>query len=670
MADVTTIRNTIAEIDAALERLGAGAPETTEKVDLLNEKAMNLVAIDRAAAIDLGTATLQIAERLGYEKGKAYSLGITGYALYFISDFSEALPRLLDALALFEKIDDPYGKGLVLSAMGGLYISLGDYERALSCSLESLTLSRATGSELEEAWCLNGLGTGYFEIGDDTQALKYYQEGLKVFREIGDHVGEARTLTGIGAIHQHSGDYKAARACFLDSLKLFQLAENKTGEARALNDLGRLSQLMGEEDVALAYHGKSLAIREKVGSRQAQCTSLINLGRLFIQQKAVDKALDVLNQALNIAEEITARPRMYQAHEALSEVYVLKNDVPKALEHFRAFHQIKSAVLGEEANARLSNLKVAHEVEKARVEAEVVHLRNVSLKEKNDQLEQLLRELIATQKQLIQSEKMASLGQLTAGIAHEIKNPLNFVNNFATLSVELTHDLREVLLAQPEKPLRLVLDEIEDLLTNIEMTAEKINEHGRRADEIVRSMLLHSRQKPGESQPTNLNDLLNEYVNLAYHGMRANVENFNVTLERDFDVTVKTVHVIAQEMGRVFLNMLNNAFYAVHEQAVQSGTKYAPTVWISTCRKGDVVEIRLRDNGPGISEEIRDRIFEPFFTTKPTGEGTGLGLSLSYDIVTKGHGGTMTMEHVETGGTEFIITLPMFNVDAQRAKFE
>ncbi len=289
---------------------------------------------------------------------------------------------------------------------------------------------------------------------------------------------------------------------------------------------------------------------------------------------------------------------------------------------------------------------------------------NGELQTQKNELEETLHQLEDAQEQLVLKEKMASLGQLTAGIAHEIKNPLNFVNNFAVLSIELSEELVEELEAKKEAPVGEVFNDIEDLLDDLQFNARKIHEHGRRADSIVHGMLEHSRGTAGERRALDLNTFVDEYINLAYHGVRARTTGFNATLDRDFDEAVGEVEAVPQDIGRVLLNLLNNAFYTVHEKksAVRGDSEkdYTPTVAVSTRRIGKTVEIRVQDNGQGIPEAIRAHIFEPFFTTKPTGSGnTGLGLSLSYEIITQGHGGTLAVESKEGQGATFIITLPM-----------
>ena len=274
------------------------------------------------------------------------------------------------------------------------------------------------------------------------------------------------------------------------------------------------------------------------------------------------------------------------------------------------------------------------------------------------ELARSLDELKAAQAQLIQAEKMASLGQLTAGIAHEIKNPLNFVNNFALLSTELTADLVQQLDAHKQRLPAEVIDDLQEMLDDLTLNAEKIHHHGLRADGIVQSMLAHARGGEGERRSVDVNALLDEYVNLAYHGMRAATPGFNATIERDYDEALGAVTLVPQDIGRVFLNLINNAFYAIHHRSRTANGAYVPTVRVCTRRRSDHLKIRVADNGPGIAEALRARVFEPFYTTKPTGTGTGLGLSISYDIVVQGHGGLLTVESTEGEGAAFIVTLP------------
>jgi two-component system, NtrC family, sensor kinase len=273
------------------------------------------------------------------------------------------------------------------------------------------------------------------------------------------------------------------------------------------------------------------------------------------------------------------------------------------------------------------------------------------------ELSQSLEDLRAAQDRLVQTEKLASLGQLTAGIAHEIKNPLNFVNNFSALSVELTDELKDVLKhAELGEKYRLEADELTGMLQD---NLSKVIQHGKRADSIVKNMLLHSREGSGEQRPTDVNALVEESLNLAYHGARAEKSGFEINLQRDFDANVGTIVLFPQEISRALLNLISNGFYAATKRKAENGgAGVKPTVLATTKNLGSSVEIRIRDNGAGISPEVREKMFNPFFTTKPTGEGTGLGLSMTHDIIVKQHGGRIDVETKLGEFTEFIITLP------------
>ncbi|MBS1630942.1 MAG: GHKL domain-containing protein [Bacteroidetes bacterium] len=274
-----------------------------------------------------------------------------------------------------------------------------------------------------------------------------------------------------------------------------------------------------------------------------------------------------------------------------------------------------------------------------------------AIEETNTALQKSLEELKAAQQQLIQSEKMASLGELTAGIAHEIQNPLNFVNNFSEVSNELIDEMNEEL----EKG---DIEEAKALAADVKQNLEKINHHGHRAADIVKGMLQHSRSNTGQKEPTDINALCDEYLRLAYHGLRAKDKSFNAKFETNFNSSIPKINVVPQDIGRVILNLINNAFFAVSDKKKTANENYEPAVIVSTKKENGKVLISVRDNGNGIPATIKDKIFQPFFTTKPTGSGTGLGLSLSYDIV-KAHGGEIRVETKEGEGTEFIIKLPI-----------
>jgi signal transduction histidine kinase len=290
----------------------------------------------------------------------------------------------------------------------------------------------------------------------------------------------------------------------------------------------------------------------------------------------------------------------------------------------------------------------------------VIAIGNVRLfdevQQRTRELSQSLDDLRAAQDRLVQTEKLASLGQLTAGIAHEIKNPLNFVNNFSAVSAELTDELNDVL--KPAALNRKMREEVDELTRMLKDNLEKVVQHGKRADSIVKNMLLHSREGSGEHRPTDINALLDESLNLAYHGARAEKREFNITLQRDFDKMAGAADLFPQEITRALLNLISNGFYAATKRKREVGPEFAPVLYATTRDLGDSVEIRIRDNGIGIPAEVKEKMFNPFFTTKPAGEGTGLGLSMSHDIIVKQHGGTIDVDTEPGEYTEFRIVLP------------
>jgi signal transduction histidine kinase len=267
------------------------------------------------------------------------------------------------------------------------------------------------------------------------------------------------------------------------------------------------------------------------------------------------------------------------------------------------------------------------------------------------EIEKAYQVLKTTQSQLIQSEKMASLGELTAGIAHEIQNPLNFVNNFSEVSTELIDEMN----GEIEKG---NMSEVQNISGHIKQNLEKIMHHGKRADAIVKGMLQHSQMSSGQKEPTDINALTEEYFRLAYHGLRAKDKSFNSGMKTDFDKNIGRINIVPQDIGRVIINLITNAFYAVSEKQKIVGSDYTPIVTVSTKKSGNVVLVSVKDNGNGIPQKVLDKIFQPFFTTKPTGQGTGLGLSLSYDII-KAHGGELKVNTKEGEGAEFCIQLPV-----------
>jgi signal transduction histidine kinase len=428
------------------------------------------------------------------------------------------------------------------------------------------------------------------------------------------------------------------------------------------------------------------------------------MAMLFRKLGQDDSVIYFAKQALQLGRRSLQKPTMLEASTTLSAFYIEKRQLDSALKYQQLMMTLKDSLFGPEKIRRLqlfaiNEQKRLHEVEQKQLKIEqdqkdyknnfrfygllgalsvfiligfILYRNNrrqktanVLLQQQKKQIETTLTELRATQTQLIQSEKMASLGELTAGIAHEIQNPLNFVNNFSEVNDELLKELK----TEAEKG---NFEEVKAIAKDIGFNSEKINHHGKRAEAIVKGMLQHSRTSSGQKELTDINALADEYLRLAYYGLRAKDNSFNATMKTDFDESVGKINVVPQEIGRVILNLINNAFYAVDEKKksphpLKGSEEYEPVVTVSTKRLGPPlgdrgkpdsywVEITVADNGNGIPQKVMDKIFQPFFTTKPTGQGTGLGLSLSYDIV-KAHGGELKVETKEGEGTSFIVVL-------------
>ncbi|NID12937.1 sensor histidine kinase [Fibrivirga algicola] len=413
----------------------------------------------------------------------------------------------------------------------------------------------------------------------------------------------------------------------------------------------------------------------------------------------VDRLLDTLilfeKSSPQVVKQLTARKKLRDSNEALSTAFAKEGDYAQAYRYYLQYTAYKDSLTAEATSRRLASLTYKQSLLKKESQIQLLtkdrqlreqesnrqrqyvllligcialligfafvlsrnnrakHLANQQLSEQKEALQATLAQLKLTQTQLIQAEKMASLGELTAGIAHEIQNPLNFVNNFSEVSTELVNELIETR-QQPQRDVELE----EELLSDMQQNLRKITEHGNRASSIIKGMLEHARTTGVQKERTDLNALTEEYTKLAYHSIRAKDKSVNAKLTIESAPDLGDVSVVPQEVGRVILNIVNNAFYAVQKRQQQREAGYTPEVLVRTERKSDQICITIRDNGIGIPPAIKQKIFQPFFTTKPAGQGTGLGLSLSYDIITKGHGGTLTVDSEEGQFTEFVLTLP------------
>ena len=630
--------------------------ESEARVDALNTLAFELPLVEIPRRLALSREAYALADQLGYTLGKARAAGLEGLAFYLRSEHEDALARLTEGISIFESL----GAGDELfpfrGALAGVHSSLGNYEEALSIALDNLRALRAQGDEQSVGWVLHGLSSAYLELGDVQQALDYGMEALHLFTRLGYEIGQGRAHSSVGTALRELGRYDEAYGHHEVSLTLFREMGEPIGESRALNDLGALCQAMGDYAQALDFHCQALALRRTTENRQSQSTSLIAIGQTQVQLGRSEEAITVLHEALDLAESLRVRPHVYRAHEALAEAYEAAGDPKQALHHTRQFHAVREEVLGAQTRGRLQTMQIRMDSERAVREAEIERLRNTELRETNEQLERALTDLQRAQTRLVQSEKLAGLGRLTAGIAHEIKNPLNFVLNFGQLNAELAEDLHAVLLARRTELPADLADELDDGLGVFAANGGKVLDHARRADGIVKSMLGHVRSTGGERRPVDLHQLVDQSIQHVFGGREG---DDRVAVERAYDDEVGTVEVVTQSMQRVLVNVLDNARYAVLQQAASAGEGFQPLIRVKTRALPGLVRISVIDNGVGIPAAHCTKVFEPFFTTKPTGEGTGLGLSLSYDIVTQGHDGSMVAISDEGQGATFSITLPV-----------
>jgi two-component system, NtrC family, sensor kinase len=429
-------------------------------------------------------------------------------------------------------------------------------------------------------------------------------------------------------------------------------------------------------DSAVFYAHKSIAINQEHNYYRSLVSSYNSISAFYSRQKNTDSSLFYAKKALKIAQISHIASGLLGAYKNLSLSYSVTNKTDSAFKYeklanklndslknvridnltkyqnFSFNEQLRLKKLDEERTAyanKMTMLGLIALLTGILVVAIILYRNNRQKQKANTVLETTLANLKSTQSQLVQSEKMASLGELTAGIAHEIQNPLNFVNNFSEVNKELLAEMKDEMGKGN-------LADAEAIANNVIENENKISHHGKRADAIVKGMLQHSSNGSGKKEPTDINALADEYLRLAYHGLRAKDKSFNVNMKTDFDETISSINIIPQDIGRVILNLITNAFYVVNEKAKQNIAGFEPAVEVSTKKEGNKVLISVKDNGTGIPQKVLDKIFQPFFTTKPTGQGTGLGLSLSYDIV-KAHGGELKLETKEGEGTEFIIQL-------------
>ena len=605
------------------------------------------------------------------------------------------------ALKLATELNNPKHLIIANSVLMAPYVNIGNYSKAMEVGHKALAIAREHDLEEYTGWALNHFGLIYTNLKNYEKALWYYKAQEKANLNINNKPGMAYFYQDYGNV--------LIKLNQLDSAEYYTRKAESTFEFISLvepyvyRNFGEIEERKGNYKNTIKYFRQGLELSEKHNIHRATADFCNLLAQLFYKQNQIDSAILYAEKSLKVSFDLKKLLTIHESADLLAKIFEGK-DQNLSYKYLKLSKETGDEMYGSDKITSLLNeiavdrekqieeeqkkIQTLNTIKQGVLLAGVVFLSiigiflyrnnlqrkkaNAKLYEQKQKLENTLSQLKSTQAQLIQSEKMASLGELTAGIAHEIQNPLNFVNNFSEVSVDLAKELKE----EAEKA-DIDKELIIELATDLSQNQEKINHHGKRASDIVKGMLEHSRKSTGEKELTDINALCDEYLRLAYHGLKAKDNDFNATIETHFDPNLPKIDIIPQDIGRVILNLINNAFYAVNERSQNGENGYQPTVSVSSGRvdsprhgvagssgvggergKGEIIQIVIKDNGSGIPKQIKDKIFQPFFTTKPTGQGTGLGLSLSYDIV-KAHGGEMKVDTKEGEGSKFIILLPV-----------
>ncbi|SMD42843.1 His Kinase A (phospho-acceptor) domain-containing protein [Aquiflexum balticum DSM 16537] len=703
--------------DSLLTVINSSADDSL-KVRAYLDLGQEFLSSDISQAIHYLDDAILIALKIDYKKGLADAYNLQGRALANQGNFQDAIFINRQSLTEYQNLNDKAGEANILSNLGSIYYRMGNSSKALEYHFQSLKISQEIDNKLRIGTSYNNIGTVY-QKSESTldDALDSYKKALDVFEQIDYEAGISTVAMNIGEIYFLEFKYDSAIQYHQVAL---EICDGTIDAPFPLTQLGEIYGILGEFETANNYHRRALGISEKLDAKFDLTQSLIGFAKTQKRQGDSQQAIRTLERARVLALEIDAKNELKDAYEGLSELFALAGDYRTAYENEINAKAVKEEIAKSSTDEMIRQLQFEFELSQKEAEIELLqkdtelknaavsnqrivifaafgglvmflfisislfrnnlskkkanHLLQVQKEEihaQREKVELALDQLKSTQAQLIHSEKMASLGELTAGIAHEIKNPLNFVNNFSEVSYDMILEIQELrsrqqALDQSSGNSRTEDDKLEDeLLRDIRINLEKVTHHGQRADAIVQGMLEHSKIRHGQKEATDLNNLAKEYLNLTYQSFKAKNKDTEIKLITDFDPKLPKIEIVRQDFGRVFLNIINNAFYVLNKKPLknlENKEDYIPTLTLSTSyyskpQGGKSVRISISDNGPGIPDKIKDKIFQPFFTTKPTGEGTGLGLSLSYDII-KANGGEIKVISEVGKGTTFVIELP------------
>lgn len=692
-----------------------GFAKDTEYLNKANELGFMIAESNPDSALIFLEKQLQFCRDAKYKRGEAEALKIYGNALQNKGDFRGSIGYYNDALLIAKGLPDEKLVPGILNNIGLVYYNLGNYAEALNNFYEAIKGAENVNNSDVKGAALNNIALIYFEQEKLEEAKSKYKEMLAIYSELGN---QGRMILA----YNNLGDVELKQNRPLEALKNLKMGYESAIELQSpefiemtVRTLADIYSALDSVDIADSLYRQSIAISKENSYGVPYSHSLIGLANLFYKKGNRTESLNLAKEGLKQAEVMGQTMLMRNANELLAKIYEEEGNYADALSSFKLFKQYNDSINDFQSQRLAATLESEYEFSKKTLEYEKASLRQqwlifsafaglltfliilfivyrnrnklnkaylnlqektIEIGNKNEKLEMTLEQLKATQLQLIQAEKMASLGELTAGIAHEIQNPLNFVNNFSEVSTELIQEIqvertkKKELIAKnqtisqssgtEEKEYELENEILEDIKQNL----TKITFHGKRADAIVKGMLEHSKRGSGQKELTDINAMANEFLQLAYQSFLSKDKDFHVDLKINLDPDLPKVTVIPKDISKVLLNLYNNAFYSctISQTTEVEGMPH-PTVTLSTSthistQGGKGVKISIKDNGPGIPDAIKNKIFQPFFTTKPSGQGTGLGLSLSYDII-KAHGGELKVKSEVEKGAEFIITLPI-----------
>ncbi len=615
----------------------AAAPDnSTEKVDALLEYGWVFWRGDTHSTLAANEEALQISEKIGYDYGRNRAMQALAWQKFGRSDPKKALEIVKECLAWFEAQGDTYGMGESILGLAFMYWGFGDFERGFQQAHRAADLAKETNNDQSLAWVSATLGGFYFDFNDYELSLEYQRKAYELFETLGDDSGGGRALNGIGNALFKMGKVEEAQGYQDRSLRIHQLNENPYGEAKTLNDIGLILQAQDRWEEAQTAHEQSLALREMLDYTIGISTCLLDLGVVHLALRNYDKCESYLNRALYVSEQINAKPKMCRAHELLSQLYRDRAQFDVAITHYENFHRLTEEVFNQNSDQRLKSMRTLFELENAEKEKEIVRLRNVELKQANDELSQTLKKLSSTQAQLLQAGKMAALGNLVAGVAHEMNTPLGAILSSADGNGRAADRLKGAVGKSPEDR------DVDRLLDVIRVNSTTMRDGAERVQKIVESLRRFVRLDEAAFQLADIEEMISSTLVLISNEIAPEVrvcENY---------AKVPEIYCYPSDLNQVFMNILLNAAQATPEKG---------EIHITTRANTENVFVEIADTGRGIAAEKLDRLFEPGFTDSGSTVRMRTGLYTSYNIV-RTHYGEITVDSERGKGTTFTIRLP------------